>query len=168
MSAGGSNCVGDTVSDASAFFITAFIAEFDTIAGSCFRVTFFCSLFNHQNAGTFPLMMGKRGLSVLCGQTAGRFRFFGMSRRQIHEHGIAGLIAVDTFIVTRVECQCGVPHTFYTIIPVVTYQIQTCFRAAPAAACRLRTGYTVRVVDPVSLFSADDLYKSFASCSEDR
>lgn len=47
-------------------------------------------------------------------------------------------------------------------------QVQPGFHTEATAACRLGAGYSFRVIDPVSLRPADELYKSFCTISEDR
>ena len=85
-------------------------------------------------------MVGQGGLPIAGRDAPGLSGLFWMTGAQVYE---------SRFRIIRDEVQPG-------------------FHAEAASARRLGAGYPFRVVDPVALRPADELYKSLSVISEDR
>ncbi len=71
-------------------------------------------------------------------------------------------------MVTGSQCGGNITLTCDTIFAIKAHQIKASFSTHTTRATSLGTGYAVGVVDSVALPTCDELYKSFATCAEDR
>ena len=105
----------------------------------CLLVPSFRGLLNQQYAGPLRPVIGEGGLSIPGSEAAGGIGPARSSRTEIHK--------------SRARRR---------------NQIQPGFNSPTTAARRLGAGYSFRVIDPVSLGAAEELYKSFSMAAGDR
>ena len=130
--------MGDTDPDPTGACGAARIAQVHAVARRRLLIAFSGGFLDQQRPGAFRFMIGQRRLPITGGDAPGLPRPFWVPRAQIHKGHVR------------------------------RQQVQPGFHAEAATACRLGAGYSFRVIDPVSLRSADELYKSFCTISEDR
>ena len=118
--------------------LAAGVAQVHAVAGDGLLVALFGRLPDHQHPRTLRPMVGEGGLPVPGCEASGGIRPPGFPHRQVYKG------------FTR------------------RYQVQYGFGSGPAGPGGLGAGCSSDVVDPVSLGSSDELYKSLAVISGDR
>ena len=113
-------------------------SQVHAVAGGGLRIALFGSLFDKQHPGSLGSVVGKGGLPVPGGEAPGGIDPPGFPNRQIHKGGVR------------------------------RNQVQSGFGAGSPGPGGLGAGDSFDIVDPVSLRSSDELYKSLAVISGER
>ena len=121
--------------------VAARIPQIDSITYRCFLVAAFGCLFDQQDPRAFSAVVAECSLAVSCGKAPGVLGRCRPADTQIHKTG---------------SC-C-----------VRLHQIQPGLYSFSSTSGSLCTGGSSGVIDSRSLRPAEDLYKSFSVCSEDR
>lgn len=168
LGAGGIQRMGKGFSNPPPFGVATGITELDGISGSRFLIALLGGLFYEKHTGHLGTAVGHPCLSIVRGQAACILSQLGLSSAEVYKHGILGLISVQSFEITGVQCQGGIPDTHNSILAVEAHQIQPGFTALAASAGGQSAGDSICVVDSGALGSAEDLNKSFSICAWDR
>ena len=160
--------MGKGFSNPSPFGVATGITELDGVSGSRFLIALLGGFFYEKHTGHLGTAVGHPCLSIVRGQAAGVLSQLWISSAEVYKHGVLGLISVQPFEITGVQCQGGISDTHNSILAVEPHQIQPGFTALSASTGGQGAGDAVCIIDSGALGAVEDLNKSFSICAWDR